>query len=206
MLGSVTHRLETAMSALAVEPEPNQGWDDLVRLWEESEWPEGCKVEIIEGIVTVSPAPANNHNVIAVMVQRRLYSVIPEAWDVFQTLAVAVPSRLGLYIPDLVVAPLAEVEGPGNYVPADTAELVVEITSQSNANHDRISKPVGYAAAGVPLYLLIDRWAPGGPTVTLYGEPNGNVYRVLHAGKFGDEIRLPEPFGLTLDTSIFPVG
>ncbi|GAA2395735.1 hypothetical protein GCM10010420_21590 [Streptomyces glaucosporus] len=80
------------MGALTVDPGPGRahGWDDLVRLWEETDWPEGCKVEI---------------------------------------------------------------------------------TSPSNARHDRISEAAGYARAGVPLYLMVDRWAPGGPTVTLYGEP-----------------------------------
>jgi Uma2 family endonuclease len=193
------------MSALTVDHDPERNWDDLVRFREEMEWPEGSKVEIIEGIVTVSPTPANQHNLIAVMVQRRLYSVIPEDWEIFQTLSIAVPSRLGMFIPDLVVVPTAEVDGPGNYIPAAAAELVVEVTSKSNAQHDRISKPAAYAAAGVPLYLLIDRWAPGGPTVTLYGEPQGDVYRVLHAGKFGEQIALPEPFDLKLDTGAFPV-
>lgn len=78
------------------------------------------------------------------------------------------------------------------------------MTSPSNAHHDRISKPASYAAAGVPLYLPIDRWAPGGPKVTLYGEPRGDVYRVLRACKLGEPITLPEPFGLDLDTSAFP--
>jgi len=58
--------------------------------------------------------------------------------------------------------------------------------------------------AGIPLYLLVDRWAPGGPTATLYGEPKGDVYTVLSAVEFGDPIKLPEPFGLTLDTGEFP--
>ncbi|MEW2574373.1 Uma2 family endonuclease [Streptomyces sp. NPDC047070] len=193
------------MSALTVDHEPERSWDDLVRFREEMEWPEGSKVEIIEGIVTVSPTPANQHNLIAAVVQRRLYSVIPEDWEIFQTLSVAVPSRLGMFIPDLVVVPTAEVDGPGNYIPAGAAELVVEVTSKSNAQHDRVGKPAAYAAAGIPLYLLIDRWAPGGSTVTLYGEPQGDVYRVLQAGKFGEQIVLPEPFDLKLDTSVFPV-
>lgn len=40
--------------------------------------------------------------------------------------------------------------------------------------------------------------------MTLYGEPKGDVHRVLRAGKFGDPIELPEPFAFTLDTSVFP--
>ncbi|CAM5608699.1 Uma2 family endonuclease OS=Streptomyces tendae OX=1932 GN=GUR47_16315 PE=4 SV=1 [Streptomyces tendae] len=50
------------MSALTVSQEPDQNWDDLVRFWEEMDWPEGSKVEIIEGIITVSPAPGLPHN------------------------------------------------------------------------------------------------------------------------------------------------
>ncbi|MFF5469176.1 Uma2 family endonuclease [Streptomyces achromogenes] len=193
------------MRALTVSHDPEQGWDGLVRFWEEMEWPEGSKVEIIEGIVTVSPAPAFRHNVIAARIQRRLYSVIPEDWEIFQTQAIAVPSRLGMSIPDLLVVPVRAYEESDSHVPAALAELVVEVTSKSNARHDRVSKPAAYATAGIPLYLLVDRWAPGGPTATLYGEPKGEVYRVLSAMKFGDPIKLPEPFGITLDTGEFPV-
>jgi Uma2 family endonuclease len=194
------------MSALTVSQDPEQSWDDLVRFWEEMEWPEGSKVEIIEGIITVSPAPAYRHNVIAARIQRHLYSVIPEDWEIFQTLAIAVPSRLGMLIPDIVVAPLREDTDTDTYIPAALAELVVEVTSKSNARHDRISKPAAYAAAGIPLYLLVDRWAPEGPTATLYGDPKGDVYRPLSTTKFGEPIKIPAPFDLVIDTSEFPVG
>ncbi|GHA67109.1 Uma2 family endonuclease [Streptomyces termitum] len=195
------------MSALAAEPHPDagNGWEDLVRRWESMDWPEGCKVEIIEGIITVAPSPANQHNGIAEEIQRRLYRVIPEDWGIYQTQAVAIPARAGMYVPDLLVAPKAALrESSGHFIPAAEAELVVEITSRSNANHDRIAKAAGYATAGVPLYLLVDRWAPGGPTVTLYGQPASDVYRVLRAVPFGEKIHLPAPFDLTLDTAEFP--
>lgn len=61
------------MSALSVDPPAPHGQErDLVRLWEETDVPEGCKVEIIEGIVTVSPTPANSRNSDAQRVQRQL--------------------------------------------------------------------------------------------------------------------------------------
>ncbi|MGW7434820.1 Uma2 family endonuclease [Streptomyces sp. NPDC054849] len=87
---------------------------------------------------------------------------------------------------------------------AAAAELVVEITSRSNAVNDRVSKLKGYAAAGIPLYLLIDPHATGSPTIHLYGEPTDGKYRLLHAGKFGEAVHLPEPFDLTLDTFGYP--
>ncbi|MFI5768174.1 Uma2 family endonuclease [Streptomyces sp. NPDC051658] len=196
------------MSALTVDPAPGHGqeWDDLVRIWEETDAPEGCKVQIIEGIVTVEPPPSKNHNTTAELVQRRLYGVIPEDWGIYQRLAVSVPGRAGLYIPDLVVVPDAVVIGPGNRVPAEEARLVVEITSQANANHDRIGKVHGYAKAGVELFLLLDPWHSGRPTATLCGEPDSGTYRVLDTVEYGEKLTLPEPFGLDLDTGIFPVS
>lgn len=197
------------MSAPAVDHEPGQGWDDLVRIWQETDAPEGCKVEIVEGIVTVSPAPGIAHSAIADTVQRPLYKVIPEVWGIYQKLAVSVPSCSGLFIPDLVVAPvseLVELSESEHFIPADASSLIVEITSKSSLRHDRVSKPAAYAHAGVPLYLLVDQWAQGGPTITLYGEPKDDVYRVLQAGKFGDEIPLPAPFDFVIDTGAFPAA
>ncbi|MEV6951783.1 Uma2 family endonuclease [Streptomyces sp. NPDC051183] len=194
------------MSALTVQHEPRGGddWDELVRIREEANWPEGCKVEIIEGILTVAPQPSYEHNFIAAKTARRLNSVIPEDWEVYQTLGLALPARSGLYIPDLVVVQDGVERDPDGHVPAAAAELVVEITSRSNAKHDRVAKLAGYAQAGVPLYLLIDAFAALGPTITLHGQPRGDLYRVLRVGKFGETFHLPTPFDVELDTSAFP--
>ena len=176
-------------------------------MWRQTDVPKGCKVEIIEGLITVVPYSACAHHRIAEGVQRRLYDVIPQEWGVYQRLATAVPARLEIYVPDLAVVPEKELrEGDEHFVPAAAAELVVEVTSKATAHHDRTTKVAGCAEAGVPLYLLVDPVAPDGPAITLYGEPHGDVYRVLHAARFGDRIELPEPFGLSLDTSEWPVG
>ncbi|MER6107475.1 Uma2 family endonuclease [Streptomyces hirsutus] len=192
------------MTVVAVSEDPGQRWDDLVRFWEEMEWPEGSKVEIIEGIVTVSPAPGLHHNAIAASMQRPLYAVIPRNWSIFQTQAIAVPSRRAMFIPDLLVYPDRENPESDTHLPAALAELVVEVTSAYNARHDRVTKPAAYATAGIPLYLLADRWNPDGPTLTLYGEPEGDVYRPLSTAKFGEPVALPAPFDLELDTCEFP--
>ncbi|MCX2185627.1 Uma2 family endonuclease [Streptomyces sp. SKN60] len=194
------------MSALPVDPAPGPHWDELVRFWEESDWPEGSKVEIIDGIIVVTPPPSGNHNDIADEVQRALYPVIRRDWGVYQTQPLVIPTRVGMFIPDVLVAPKKSVREAEHGLLAADAELVVEITSRSNANHDRVVKLQGYATAGVPLYLLIDRWHSGRPTATLYGEPKNGLYRVLDVVEFGEEIHLPAPFDLTIDTSVFPFG
>lgn len=88
-------------------------------------------------------------------------------------------------------------------IPAEHVLLTVEITSRSNADTDRKTKLWGYAHAGVPLYLLIDRSAEGEPTVVLRSEPAEGRYRHQISAPFGEKIALPEPFDLTLDSAEF---
>ncbi|MFJ9939121.1 hypothetical protein [Streptomyces erythrochromogenes] len=45
---------------VAREAPAYDSWEGHVRFWEETDWPEGCKAEIIEGTVRVTP-PAMNH-------------------------------------------------------------------------------------------------------------------------------------------------
>ncbi|WP_329463418.1 Uma2 family endonuclease [Streptomyces sp. NBC_01431] len=195
------------MSALTVDHSgTGHEWDDAVGIWEETDAPEGCKVEIIEGIVTVAPTPSEEHNDTAQLLQRRLYSVIPEDWGIYQALGVVLRQSAGLYVPDLLVMPRSRLrQGPDGRTAAEDAELVVEITSKSNANHDRVTKTHGYAKAGVPLYLLLDPWHSGRPTATLYGEPQDGTYRVLAMVEYGEKLTLPAPFDLEVDTGDFPV-
>ncbi|WP_217253269.1 Uma2 family endonuclease [Streptomyces sp. AC602_WCS936] len=180
-------------------------WDEIVWVWRQTEAPKGCKAEIVEGLITVAPLSSVAHNGVAERVQRRLYDVVPQDWGIYQRLPLAVPGRLGLFEPDLVVVPKQLLRaGEEQLIPASKAELVGEIVSAATATNDRIHKHAGYAQAGVPLYLLIDSLAPGGPTVTRYGEPDGETYRVLYAGRVGDPVVLPAPFQCTLHTSEFP--
>ena len=180
-------------------------WDELRWIRERTAAPKGCRVEIVEGLVTVTPSATVRHHVIADRVHRRLCAATPEDWGVHQWWDIAVPRRLGLYVPDLVVVPENTRDtDDGGLCPAGAAELVVEITSKVTACRDRTVKPAGCATGGVPLFLLIDGLAPGGPTFTLHGAPRKDAYRVLDAGPFGEPIKLPAPFDLVIDTSEFP--
>lgn len=78
-------------------------------------------MEIIEEIVTVSPPLSKDHHTTAALLQRRLYTVIPEDWGIYQTFGLSLPERGGIYIPDLVVVPRAVASGTGNTVPAEEA-------------------------------------------------------------------------------------
>jgi Uma2 family endonuclease len=106
------------------------------------------------------------------------------------------------YVPDIVFI----------HPDAKTAEeeraaivMVVEVTSPSSPDtvlNDRTTKPIQYAKAGVPLYLLVDQelgqW-------TLHGLHQGwQRYPIVAAGPYGEEIPLPPPLGFTLPTADWP--
>ncbi|GAA2048218.1 MULTISPECIES: Uma2 family endonuclease [Streptomyces] len=180
-------------------------WPELVRNWEELDVPPGYRAEIIDGkSITLTPPPSLDHAAIASLLHRQLVKRLPEEYETFQNIGVAASGQKRVYIPDLVVALRDQVCGPERRIEADEAELIVEITSPSNANHDRINKAAVYAAGGVPLYLLVDALGAAGPMVTLFGSPVSGVYRTLASVKFGEPVLVPEPLGLELDTSSFP--
>ncbi|MEE2036366.1 Uma2 family endonuclease [Nocardiopsis sp. CT-R113] len=199
------------MSIAAVEPEALLSWQFMLRTWEELDVPEGCRAEIIEGALILVTPPKPEHSQIVWQVNKALTreilregSRIGEA-EVHQTVDVRVPLRSGLYIPDLLVLPRPVLEYDPENLAAE-ALLVVEVTSRSTADRDRGPKLWGYAHAGVPLYLLVDRWDPetGRSEVTLFSGPENGRYTSATKVPFGKEIRLPAPFDLTLDTGGFP--
>jgi Uma2 family endonuclease len=65
---------------------------------------------------------------------------------------------------------------------------------------DREAKRYGYARAGIPLYLLVDRQEQ---RVTLFSGPDGKDYEFSDRVPFGKAILLPEPFGIELETAEF---
>ncbi|MDK0521184.1 Uma2 family endonuclease [Streptomyces sp. ML-6] len=185
-------------------------WDYLLQTWRELDVPEGWRAEIDEGQIALVPPPHAHHNSIAAKVQRRLYRDLPEELEVYQALGVHVAPLDKLYVPDLVVMPSEFVDGadPEASDPMDASEalLVVEITSKGNARDDRTKKYRAYTRAGVPMYLLIDRFDTHGAMATLFTEPNEDgTYKRSDRVPFGKPLTLPEPFGTTILTEEFPV-
>ncbi|MQS14461.1 Uma2 family endonuclease [Streptomyces kaniharaensis] len=179
---------------------------------------DGTRVEVIGGEIVVSPAPVVTHAVFLSHIERgfTLASGSDPAfpWRALQTVNLDLVEIGDAYVPDLVIVD-AEVEERA--LAGDVARLyphdvgmVVEVTSASNARHDRRPmfgrqvKPTkwsGCARTGVPYYLLVDR-DPRQPGVTLFGEPDRGegTYEVLGEWKFGESVRLPKPFDVEIGT------
>jgi Uma2 family endonuclease len=149
------------------------------------------------------PPPDDEHDSIADLVNDALSEVAPDGCDVHPAIALAIPLRLKLLVPDLAVLPRGSSSGgPDNQpVPAELALLVVEIAARGT---DLRERQLTYAHAGVPRYLLIDRFDEAGPGLMLFSDPVDGRYRCSVRVPFGRSVLLPEPFNLVLVTSGFP--
>ncbi|WP_327681706.1 Uma2 family endonuclease [Kitasatospora sp. NBC_00458] len=179
---------------------------------------DGTRVEVVGGEIVVSPAPVVTHAVFLAHIERG-FGRAGDAdadfpWRALQAVGLDLVETGDGYVPDLVVVDAAVEEralaGDIGSLYAHDIAMAVEVTSSSNARHDRrpmfgrqvrSTKWNGYARTGVPYYLLVDR-DPRQPGVTLFGEPNKAeaTYEVLGEWKFGESVRLPEPFGVEIGT------
>ncbi|MCP9954116.1 Uma2 family endonuclease [Actinomadura madurae] len=180
--------------------------------------PEGSRIEIIEGEVVVSPAPGIAHGNILRHITRafdRAEDADPDfPWAAQQGAELELVGLTHGYIPDLVIAAEDLLDAAGDAelsrLMSDEIEMAIEVTSPKGAELDRPphsaprrkkNKWSGYARAGVPYYLLVDR-SPKAARTTLFSIPDQSVGAYLHqeSRDFGEPIHLPEPFGIEIDT------
>ncbi|MDF3300756.1 Uma2 family endonuclease [Streptomyces tropicalis] len=158
------------------------------------------RFEFIDGRIRVGKAADGDHDTIVVWLSKRCMQARPDL-DVYQGRGLRVEKyRGGRARPDAVVVPEDHFAGHGEWADPDGVLLAVEVTSYDadTDRRDRQEKPVAYGAAGVPLYLLIDRDAC---VVKLYSDPDPGVgYRLSRTVPFGAVLVLPDPLGIELDT------
>ncbi|MFJ9442738.1 Uma2 family endonuclease [Kitasatospora sp. NPDC101235] len=176
--------------------------------------PEMLRVEVIGGEFVVTPYPPFAHAAMLRRISERLHwaelGVPGHPWRVVQNVGVDLVEIGDGYVSDLVVVS-AEVDlsarAEDRYLSPNEISLAAEVTAFPSAHNDRrpvSEKPTkwsGYARSGVPYYLLVDR-DPRQSGVTLFGEPDRGegTYEVLGEWKFGESVRLPEPFDVEIVT------
>ncbi|MFJ7246004.1 Uma2 family endonuclease [Kitasatospora sp. NPDC098652] len=171
------------------------GEDSLLQAFLELDTPLGSKAEFIEGEIVVTPPPDGAHETAFSLLNRQFMRKVEAELDISGNKGLITPR--GRFIPDGTLSPVGHFEHADSWAPAEGVLLVFEITS-SNPYKDREPKRKGYAAAGIPCYLLVDR-TDG--MVTLFTEPDGEDYITQTKVEFGKSIDLPAPFSFTLDTA-----
>ncbi|MEV5508974.1 Uma2 family endonuclease [Streptomyces orinoci] len=165
--------------------------------------PETVMLEFINGRIGEKRVADGDHGAIIMWLLRQCMQARPEL-DLNPTQGLKVEGyRKGRARPDASLAPVAHFAGQGEWAEPAGVLMVVEVTSfdGDTNDRDRIEKPDAYAAAGIPVYLLIDR---DSCEVVVFNNPDAKrgCYRDLHRAPFGDRVALPGPVGITLDTEI----
>jgi Uma2 family endonuclease len=163
------------------------------------------RMEIIEGRLIVSPVPVIWHERVCNWLNDQIRAVCHEkGWFVDRAGEIELPPTKDLIEPDLMVLrdpdTLPDLEPTR---PLDHVLLVAEVISRSSIREDREVKPLACGLAGVPLYLLVDRFASP-MSISLFSEPGAEGYVELKTVNVGGKLRLPEPFDVTLDTASLP--
>ncbi|WAP58817.1 Uma2 family endonuclease [Streptomyces sp. S465] len=157
------------------------------------------RVQVIEGLIEPL-SPSWDHERTAAKLRQQLTPVLPALGCMAGSGDLDLTGSPNWFVPDLAVVPRELAKGGGALVPGQTL-LIVEVTSDSNGDTDRIVKRRRYAEYGAPLFLLVDRQQR---TCTLFSAPGDFGYtKVDGPHPFGTPLPLPEPFGLELDTSDF---
>ncbi|MGW4697699.1 Uma2 family endonuclease [Kitasatospora cineracea] len=169
--------------------------DDLLDAFLALDTPQGFKAEIIEGEIIVTPPPNGEHETVIGRIVQQVCGNSSIRLDFAPGTGVVVPN--GRYIPDGTFSARGAMMARESWSKPDGLLMVVEVTS-GNPAKDRESKRKGYAAAEIPLYLLVDRKV--GQVVLFSGPARGDFVTVT-AVPFGDPLPLPAPFGFVLDTA-----
>lgn len=172
----------------------------LVEAAEELDIP-GFRIEIIGDQIVMSPIPARKHAGIIREIEKQINAVEPNGIGVGQNVTVEIEPGGQQYIPDLIGLDLERFDEDEWLTAASDTYFVVEVTSSDDGINDKDVKLKSYAWSGIPLYLLVDKKQH---LCFVYSGPSGAKYRAVVEAPFGEPIRLPEPFGLDIDTTRFP--
>jgi Uma2 family endonuclease len=168
--------------------------DALIRAWHEMDVPDGLHVELLDGELVAQANPGHLHDLPVRSMVRQVAEPF-EAWHE-RGLVLADDYRPR---PDAVVR--AE-DRPGDNAdadwPAQIVAAVVEVvsTTATAVKRDWEDKRLRYAAAGIPVYLIVD---PNDATWHVL-ELDGSQYVETGKGVFGQEIAMPDPMGFVLST------
>lgn len=151
------------------------------------------RVELLDGVMTVVPAPTYNHQDIAGLLWYWLRQHAPAEFRASQATGVAV-SLNTTFEPDVLLVD-ADVAGSHHYSLAEHVTLVVEVVSPSTKRRDRLEKPAEYAAVGIPHYWRIEQ----DPLHVFAYDLVGGSYELVADSE--TELVLSAPFEITLPIS-----
>lgn len=160
--------------------------------WAAMESPNARRVELVDGVVVMTPAPGTRHQRAVLELAVLLRAACPPDLEVFVAPLDVDAGHTTVVQPDVLVVPRQSGERL-----ADVPLLVVEVRSPATARYDDVVKRRVYAANGVLSYWLVDPYAP---SVTVL-ELDGGRYAERAAVAGDEEAAVTAPFPVTLRPS-----
>ncbi|MEU0372564.1 Uma2 family endonuclease [Streptomyces sp. NPDC006283] len=154
-------------------------------------------IEIVDGMVVVSPSASKRHNRLARILANALDAAAGPEWNAdtdFDVRLQDVP--LSNRRPDVTVYRADAID----ITPTrpEHVLLVVEVVSPGSETTDRVVKVDQYARAGIPFYWRVEQAATGVPLVYTYVlDPATSVYR--DADVFTGVVKAVAPFAVEAD-------
>ncbi|MCX4698405.1 Uma2 family endonuclease [Streptomyces sp. NBC_01352] len=163
----------------------------------------GYRVEIIGGLLIVSPPPNVAHARALSRLRRPFYAAGLDGGET------EVLEGVGLWLPagveDYAIPDLAVVDGDiedhlveNNCYDPIAFRLVLEVTS-SNYQNDLRGKVTAYAQAKIPVYVIVDRQHQRLHVLT---EPAGNTYANHRVHAPGEIVALPDSIGAKVSLDV----
>ncbi|MER7443007.1 Uma2 family endonuclease [Micromonospora avicenniae] len=155
------------------------------------------RVELVDGVIQVTPSPTVGHQDISSLLWLWLRSHAPTRLHAAQAVGVALNANTSRQ-PDVILCRAQVSPDRSLLAPADVV-LAVEVVSPGTRRIDRFAKPGEYAAAGIPFYWRIEQ-----DPVHLYAYRRGDrigpggerQYELI--AESAELIELSEPFEIKL--------
>ncbi|MEU7878626.1 Uma2 family endonuclease [Microbispora bryophytorum] len=202
------HKLQEARNPEPELDEPQELPDEVLHLCMVLKAAD-FRAEIRFGQIVVSPWMSMESNDIIDRLTNLLNPLKPpNGWRFHYNWAVHIPPLLDHRLPDLIVVPPKVESLDAMRVHGRSVLLVVEVCSPGTHKVDWKEKPLDYARAGVPLFLIVDPLVTP-RTVTLMSDPLSDLapfddrqpYQRIVTAEEGEVLELPEPFGIKIETS-----
>lgn len=159
---------------------------------------EGARVELVEGLVVMTPMPLFWHQRMAARLSVRLDDQLPSEFAAGAAVEVVVSNPPPtVRIPDVVVTRNSVAAHNPPRIDAADVLLAVEVLSDGTRRVDRVLKFSEYADAGIPQYWIVDLGTP--PTLLSY-QLVGDDYEL--SGEHSGRVELPvagHPVTIDLD-------
>jgi Uma2 family endonuclease len=153
-------------------------------------------IEIVDGMVVVSPSASKRHNRLARLLANALDAAAGPDWNADTDFDVRLQDiPLTNRRPDVIVYRAETID----LTPTrpEHVLLVVEVVSPGSETTDRIVKVDQYAKAGIPFYWRIEQAATGIPIVYTYVlDPATKAYR--DGEMFTGTVKATAPFSVTV--------